>query len=275
MGFASYLSNVGEVKNRGWESALNVYIIRDTQRKINLMVGGQLVYNKNYISKLSDAIKQQTALRIQQDVDIDNLLFEGKPQNAIYAVQSLGIDPSTGKEVYIDKNGNQTDTWSASDKVYLGCTDPKYRGNLNAMFMWKNLSVNITCGFYWGGKVYNSTLIDRVEVTTNTLKYKNVDKRVYYDRWKQPGDVVSYKAFDNVQTRATSRFVMDNNVFEIQSAGIQYKWDDEWLKNKVKISSIIFGVNMSDILHCSTVKMERGISYPYAHNIQGSVKFMF
>ncbi len=275
MGFSSYLSNVGEVKNRGWEAALSGYLIRDPHRRINWMVGAQLVYNKNYISKLSEAIKQQTEERVKQDVEIDNLLYEGRPQNAIYAVRSLGIDPSTGKEVFLDKDGNQTDTWSPSDKVFLGSRDPKFRGNANTMFMWKGFTVNMSVGFYWGGQVYNSTLIDRVEVPLSTLQYQNVDARVYYDRWKNSGDVVSFKAFDNTKTRATSRFVMDDNVFEIQSIGLQYRWDSEWLKKHTSVTSITFGMNMSDILHLSTVKMERGTNYPYARNIQGSVKFLF
>lgn len=32
---------------------------------------------------------------------------------------------------------------------------------------------------------------------------------------------------------------------------------------------------MSDLFHWSTIKMERGTGYPYARNIQGSVKFLF
>ena len=59
MGLNSYMANVGEVKNRGWEASLNAYIIRDSKKELNWLVSGQLVYNKNWISKLSDAIKAQ------------------------------------------------------------------------------------------------------------------------------------------------------------------------------------------------------------------------
>ncbi|HAH72421.1 MAG TPA: SusC/RagA family TonB-linked outer membrane protein, partial [Butyricimonas virosa] len=251
------------------------YLIRDTEREINWMIGGQLVYNKNYISKLSEAVKAQNEAYLKEDVDVANLFYEGRPQNAIYAVRSFGIDPSTGKEVFLDKNGKETDIWNASDKVYLGSKDPKYRGNFNTMFMWKGFTLNMSFGFYWGGKVYNQTLIDRVEVTRTTLMSQNVDARVYKDRWQKPGDVVSFKKFDNTATRATSRFVMDDNVFELQSVALQYKWDEGWLHKHTPISSVIFSVNMSDLFHFSTVKMERGTSYPYARNILGSVKFLF
>ena len=87
--------------------------------------------------------------------------------------------------------------------------------------------------------------------------------------------MVSFKKFDNTKTRATSRFVMDDKVFELQSVGIQYKWDGAWLREQTLINSIIFSVNMSDLFHFSTVKMERGTNYPYARNILGSVKFLF
>ena len=275
MGFSSYLANVGEVKNKGWEASANGYIIRNTESEIIWMVGGQLTYNKNYISKLSDAIKAQNAEVLKEDVDVSRLFYEGRPQNGIYAVRSLGIDPSTGNEIYLDKDGKRTDIWNASDKVYLGQSDPKYRGNANTMFMWKGLSFNMSFSYYWGGKVYNQTLIDRVEVTSNTLMYQNVDSRVYNDRWQKPGDVISFSKFSNNATRATSRFVMDNNVLELQSIGLQYKCDKSWVKQYAHVSSITFGVNMSDLWYWSTVKMERGTTYPYARNIQGSVKILF
>lgn len=275
MGYSSYIANVGEVKNNGWELALSGYVIRDYEREVTLMFSGQLVYNKNRITKLSEAIKAQNELYLQGDVDVSNLFYEGRPQNAIYAVRSLGIDPSTGNEIFLDKDGNITDTWKPSDKVYLGAKEQKYRGNGSILFMWKGLTVNVACSYYWGGKAYNETLLNKVEVTKNTLTSQNVDARVLKARWFQAGDVTFFKQLSNTQTRATSRFVMNDNVFEISSVGIQYRWDSPWVQKYTRAGSITFGVNMSDILHLSSIKMERGTSYPYARNIQGYIKFLF
>lgn len=276
MGISSYIANVGEVKNRGWEASLNAYIIRDAERELNWMVSGQLVYDKNWISKLSEAIKAQTELYLQdEDVEVANLFYEGRPQNAIYAVRSLGIDPSTGEEVYLDRDGNITDTWKAGDKVYLGPADPLYRGNLNTMVMWKGLTFNASFSYYWGGKTYNQTLVDRVEVTTTSLTESNVDRRVFEDRWQKPGDVTFFKGFSNEETQATSRFVMDDNVLELQSVSLQYRWDSDWIRQHTGLQSITFGVNMNNLFHWSSVKQERGIDYPFARNIQGSIRFLF
>lgn len=224
MGFPSYRANIGEVKNNGWEASLQAYIIRDRARQFNWLIGGQLVYNKNKITKLSKAIKDQTEAfmmsdRIESNTDtgtgIQNLFYEGYPQNAIYAVRSLGIDPSTGNELYLDKDGNFTDVWKESNKVYCGSADPKYRGNLNTMVQWKDFTLNASFGYYWGGKMYNSTLRDRVEVTLNTIAQRNVDERVLTSRWYQEGDVVFFRRLGATTSKASSRYVMDNNVLEL------------------------------------------------------------
>ena len=281
MGFSSYRANIGEVKNVGWEAALQGFIIRDQVRKINWMIGAQLVYNKNRITHLSQAIKDQTEAYMNSDATdenatgIQNLFYEGNPQNAIYAVRSLGIDPSTGKEIYLDRNGNITDTWKAQDKVYCGSADPKYRGNLNTMFQWKDFTLNVSFGYYWGGKVYNSTLRDRVEVNLNTLRYNNVDERVLDSRWYQAGDVTFFPKLSNQTTKATSRYVMDNNVLELQTVSLQYKLKSPYLAKHFYLNSIIFGMNFNDLVHWGSVKMERGTSYPYARNMQASVKLLF
>lgn len=274
-GFSSYLANVGEVKNQGWELALNGYIIRNTKKGLIWSVGGQLTYNRNRITKLSDAIKAQNEAYLAQDVDVSNLFYEGRPQNAIYAVRSQGIDPSSGQELFIDKDGNLTTEWNASDKVYLGSSVPTYRGIANSMFQWKGFTFNMSFSYYWGGKTYNQTLVDRVEVSYNGIANNNVDKRVLYDRWMKEGDVKYFKAVSYLPTRASSRFVMNDNVLDLQSISLQYELKNNWLQNNLRFSSLIFGINANDIAHWGSIHMERGTSYPYSRNIQGSMKFVF
>ena len=275
MGITSYIANVGEVKNSGWELSLSGYPIRALDHNFTWMITGQLVYNKNKISRLSDAVKEQTEKYRQQDVDVANLFYEGYPQNSIYAVRSLGIDPATGKELFLDKDGNVTDIWKAGDKVFCGQSDPKYRGNLSNVLRYKNWTLNFTFSYYWGGYTYNQTLVDRVEVTTNALTSQNVDRRVYTERWMQPGDVTFFKGFSNDVTRASSRFVMKDNVLELSSVCLQYRLDNKWLRNNAKIQSITFAFNANDLFHWGSIKMERGTSYPYSRNIQGSGKVLF
>lgn len=281
MGFPSYRANVGKVANRGWEAFLQGYIVRDYRRRINLLVGVQLVYNRNRIVHLSQTIRDQTNAYMLSDATdedasgVQNLFYEGRPQNAIYAVRSLGIDPSTGQEVFLDKDGKVTDTWKASDKVYLGSAEPLYRGNSNLMFQWGDFTLNASFGFYWGGKTYNSTLRDRVEVSLSDIQNKNVDERVLSARWYKAGDEVFFKKLDDNRSKATSRYVMDDNVLELQNVSLQYKLKNKFLQRHFLLDSAIFSIYMNSLFHWGSVRMERGLSYPYARNIQAGVKLLF
>lgn len=242
------------------------------------MLGAKINYNKNEITQLSDAIKEQTEAYKAQDVDVSTLFYEGYSQYSIWAVQSLGIDPSTGVELYLDKDGNVTDTWAASDKVYCGTGDPKYTGNLTSMLRYKGFTLNLSFAYYWGGQTYNQTLIDKVEVSRQALMVQNVDRRVLTDRWMNPGDVTFFKGFYNsydATNYATSRFVMDDNVFELSSASLQYRWDRSELLKKYNVQSVVLGVNMSDIFYLSSIKRERGTTYPYARQLGASLMLTF
>lgn len=283
MGFPSYSENVGKVRNRGFEASLSAYIIRDIEKEFSWMVSGQLIYNKNEIIKLSDAIKKQnqdfiSASGNDNNYDPARLLYEGRSMYGIYVVRSLGIDPATGTELFLDKDGNVTKKWSKSDYTYAGVDatyGSPYRGNASTMIRWKDFTLNVSFAYQWGGQTYNSTLIDRVEVSTGTISARNVDKRVFSDRWQKPGDKKFFKGYTSESTYATSRFVMDDNWFDIQSVSLQYRWSTPGLQKATKLQSILFGVNMTDLWHFSSIKYERGIDYPFARNIQGSVTFLF
>ena len=211
---------------------------------------------------------------MEADADINTLYYEGRSQNSIYAVRSLGIDPSCGKEIFLDRNGNPTYEWKPSDKVYMGVAEPLYKGNAGFMFSYKDLSLNLSFGFHWGGKQYNSTLLNKVEVTSTTIKNSNVDNRVFSDRWLKDGDEVYFKGINDQQTRMTSRFVMSDNVFSLQSVSLQYRWTANYLK-QMGIENVRFSLNMSDLFYISSVKRERGTSYPFARNLGLNVSLLF
>ena len=164
------------------------------------------------------------------------------------------------------------------DKEKAGCygsSDPLYRGNIGTTLVWRNLTVNSSFGYHWGGYVYNQTLLDKVEVTLNTIQDQNVDSRVLSSRWFKPGDVTFFKRLSNEETHATSRYVMKDQVLRLQSVGLQYRFDGERLSNLLRCNALILALNMNDLLYFSSIKRERGTSYPYSRNIQASLKLSF
>lgn len=282
MGFSSYSENIGKVKNTGYEASLSAYLIRDTHRQLTWMVSGQLVYNKNRILKLSDAIVTQNDTYVASssldDTSAAHLLYEDRPTYGLYVVRSLGIDPATGQELYLDRNGNVTNVWSKKDYVYAGVDatyGSPYRGIASTLVRWKNLTLNVAVAYQWGGQTYNKTLVQRVELSNNAIGWSNVDERVLNDRWQKPGDKTFFKGFSNESTKASSRFVMDDNWFEIQNIGLQYRWNTPRVQKLLGTQSILFSVNMNNLFHFSSIRYERGTDYPFARNIQGSITLIF
>ena len=273
VGFASYPENMGNLETKGVELNFSFIPYRNLDKDAYWMITVNGSHNEEKLKKISDALRHMNELNTSNEKDKPLPMYEeGESQTRIWVVRSLGIDPMTGDELLLTRNGKVTSEYNAIDKIPYGDTEPKWQGNINTAFNYKGFGANLSFNYKFGGQVYNQTLVDKIE--NADLRY-NVDKRVLQERWQKPGDIVPFRKYDDSSTRATSRFVMDDKVFEIQSVGLQYKWDSAWVKKYMRATSVTFGVNMSDLWHFSTIKMERGTSYPFARNIQGSIKFLF
>jgi hypothetical protein len=193
--------------------------------------------------------------------------------NTIYAVQSKGIDPSNGKEIYVKADGTETYTWSAKDQIACGVAEPKALGNINTTIRYKGISLNAYFGYRFGGQVYNQTLASKVE---NIYPFDNADKRVLYDRWKQAGDIAMFKSVkDFSTTNATSRFVMDENTFTLQTISVGYDIPTAWTQKHLKISFLSVKGYLEDIIYVSTIKRERGLDYPFSRKFSLSLTARF
>lgn len=221
-GFTTYIENIGSLKNTGYELRLSAYVLRKDQMSWSVSLAG--IHNKNKIVEVSQALLDAQNAIESEDLVNPNVQFRpGYSSNTIWTVRSAGIDPGTGKEVFISRDGNRTYNWSASDIVATGVSDPKLEGNISSMFRYKGLSLNVSFGYRFGGQIYNSTLANKVEVSKTAIGW-NVDARVFHDRWKNIGDQASFKGLDDfTPTNKTSRFVQDETTFRCQNMTLQYE----------------------------------------------------
>lgn len=272
-GFSSYIANIGKVENRGFELKATAFIFKN-HNDMTWSITASAIHNKNEIVEVSQALKDAQKPLEQAANSNPNILYkEGYSTNTIWVVPSLGIDPSTGKEIYLDRFGNPTHIWSALDLQAMGIDEPKLQGNINSIFRYKNLSLNLSFGYRLGGQLYNQTLIDNVE--NANFKY-NLDKRVYTGRWQKPGDHAAYKSlFVAEPTYKTSRFVQDERTFNFQNASLRYDLTGNVAKKFLGAELISFSANMSDLFYLSTVKRERGLSYPFSRQVSFSVGITF
>lgn len=270
LGFVNYKENFGEMENKGWSLNLRTQIFRNAEKDLYWSLAFGTSDSKNKIKKISDKLGAMNEENNKNETKKPVPLYEeGESLDALKAVPSLGIDPETGKEVFLKKDGRLTTIWDYNDKVVCGTTDPKFRGTLNSFLTFKGISLNMSFNFQYGGQTYNETLASRVEgVDPNS----NCDRRVLYDRWKKPGDRTFFKniALQENVSNLTTRFVQDYNYLQISSLSVGYEMKREACR-KIGLSGLRFNFNMGDIARFSSVKEERGLAYPFARQFTFSL----
>jgi TonB-linked SusC/RagA family outer membrane protein len=273
MGFGSYKDNLGQLLNVGYEFKVNYrcFVNPANRSSLNLFVSGAT--NKNTIEKISNSLQSLTKVMDDSSKKVNKPLVrfqEGQSMDAIWAVKSNGIDPATGKEIFVKADGTLTDTWNVNDKVVVGNAQPKLYGVFGANYEYKGFSIGFSCRYTSGGQIYNQTLVDKVE--NADINY-NVDKRAYYDSWKKPGDIAMYKGLSVAKsaTLATSRFVQVQNEVDIASAYAGYDFYKFKFIQKMKMQRLRLMFNMNDPYQFSSIRFERGTSYPFARNCSFTV----
>lgn len=281
-GATSVKANLGSQTSNGFEFSVWGKIIRTKDWEWNLSVNG--LHSKTTINSISDAMKrmnEQNATGVKQNsknsIASATPLFqyrEGESPTAIYTVRSAGIDPATGKEIFIKKDGSYTYVYDISDQMACGDTNPKLQGSFSSLLQYKNFSLSANFSYRFGGKMYNSTRALKVE---NINPRQNCDVRAFTERWNAPGDVKPYLdiALASGNTSVyTDRFVEKDNELWLSSLYLQYNVPVNFLK-KIHVQKLYVGIGMEDLFRVTSAKYERGTSYPYSRSLNMSASVTF
>ena len=269
VGVTTSRENIGEVQNKGFELRLRTIPIQNKDWQWSL--GLTYALNKNKIKKISNSLREQNE-KNQSDNGVAPLPIyeEGQSLTALKVVPSAGIDPSTGQEIFIKRNGAYTFVYDTNDKVIFGDTNPSGTGSVFSYLTYKRFALSCTFQYSFGGALYNETLATKVEGANP--KY-NADKRVLNDRWKTPGTVAKYKRIDDTTTPyQTARFVQRNNYLRMSSLSLSYEVPTNFIQ-KYGLKRMFLELLTNDLFYLSTAKRERGLNYPYDRSFEFSLRF--
>jgi len=282
-GFTTYKGNMGEIQNRGWELTANYMVLNSKDFGVSLF--GSMAHNKSKLMKLAESLKEynekidafynsRTSYESNKKYSVPYMKYEeGSSLTAIYGMKSMGINPMDGKEVFLNRAGELTSTWESSQQVKIGDTEPDVQGAFGLNLRWKQLTLYTSFIYQFGGQAYNQTL---VSVENADIASYNVDKRVLTARWKKAGDVTPLKniADQKKVTLPSSRFVQDLNQLKFYSLSLGYEVNQKYLK-PLNISMMRLQLSTNDLMVLSTVRQERGLSYPFARTFNFSINLNF
>lgn len=283
-GFTIYKGNMGEIQNRGWELTANYTVINNNNFGISLF--GTMAHNKSKLMKLAESLKEynekidqfynsKTSYDNTKKYSVPFMKYEeGGSLTAIYGMKSMGINPMDGKEVFLNRAGELTSQWESSQQVKIGDTEPTVQGAFGFNVRWKRLTLYTSFLYQMGGQEYNQTLVNNVE-NADIASY-NVDKRVLTARWQKPGDITPLKNIADKRrvTMPTSRFIQDLNQLKFNSISLGYDFDPKYFK-KLHISMMRLQASTNNLLVLSTIRQERGLSYPFARTFNFSLNLNF
>ena len=276
VGFRTMTTNVGAVKNEGIDLQLNGLIINDWERNIQWTLGINGAHNRNVVEKISNVLKALNETNLASKDEPLPIYEEGKSMNQLFTVRSLGIDPATGKEVYLKRNGEKTFVWDAVDKVPMGDSQPKWNGSISSSFLYKNWSMNLAFTYSLGAHIYNQTLVDKIE---NSKVAYNLDRRAIKARWSKDNPDAKYKSIEIIgnDTPQSSRFVQKENKLTFSSITLGYRFDPKNFKflQTCRVASLSLNATMNDIAVLSTIRQERGLDYPFARSFNLSLSVLF
>lgn len=264
--------NIGAMKNIGTTFTGSYIIIR--KQDMNWTVNANLRHIRTTYYNIGDLLEKYNEKgRTNQTL---TRYYDGASNTALYAVRSAGIDPMTGNEIFIRKDGSYTFKWDSADEVICGDSTPDVEGSFGTSFYWKGFSVNAIFSYRYGGQAFLSTLFNKVENISDVQVKYNQDKRALYDRWQKPGDIAKFKRIDDTSTtNMSSRFIADDNTLELSTVSVGYETTaGKWLQS-IGASSFNVRIYGNNLFRLSTIKEERGIDYPFSRSISASVGIRF
>jgi TonB-linked SusC/RagA family outer membrane protein len=229
------LQNVGAMFNQGWEFGLEATVI--DKQDFNWNSSFNFSYNKNEVTALANGLTEiQTSTSGLETV---NKTVPGYSVGYLWVIRTAGVDPATGKRIFVDANGNQVlyqngsvlpagqynymnpdgtqykrngangAISQADDAVMYGNTQPKFYGGWDNTLQYKDFSLQFIFTYQFGSYLYygsNAGLRDQRfwNNSTDVLRY-----------WKKAGDVTDIPKplyGDNVSNG--SAMPLDINVFK-------------------------------------------------------------
>ncbi|MEO6174579.1 MAG: TonB-dependent receptor [Flavobacterium circumlabens] len=235
-GNTSVITNLGSLKNSGWEFSLNSKNVQTPN----------FVWNTglNFSTEKNEITEQP-----QASIIVGTKRYEvGRSLYEFYIQDWAGVDPATGYGMwYKDVLGTDgkptgervtTKTYAQATRYYVGKSSlPDVTGGFTNYFRYKNLDMNILFNFSVGSYVYDSSYASLMEGFKSPGRAGSQDLE---GRWQKPGDVTNVPLFlasNNDFNSQSTRFLYKNDYVRLKALNFGYNFPQSIL-DKTKLSKL-------------------------------------
>jgi hypothetical protein len=274
-GSSTFPMSVGSLTYSGFEFDVAYAIIRTRNLSWRMRVMGSTL--RGVYSGFSNKLENMNT-EAQNNNQL-NRYRDGYGPKTLWAVRSMGIDPMTGREMFLTKNNERTFLFDPGDVEAVGSGEPKVMGTINNTFTFKQLTLSAVFRYGIQESKFNSVLFSKVENIGKDQVVNNQDLRALKDRWTTIGQISQFRSIGITEaTPMSDRFIQTESFLSAESIGITWRMNrDGWIKNlglsRLDITGTFTGT--SGVFRLSNILLERGTSYPEATTISISVNAAF
>ncbi len=218
--------NIGTMYNKGLELAINATPIQ--KKDFTWNTSFNITYNKNEVTSLAPGINN--IISSTGGLENPSITVPGSPIGMLFVTRTNGVDPATGRRIFLDKNGREVffqhvapsgqfrfsyadgtvaPTVSSADAVVYKNTNPKYVGGFDNTIRFKDFELNALFTYQLGFHIYFGT-----NAGLRDQRFWNNSTDILR-KWKKPGDVTDIpKAVFGDNISNGSAFPLDINVFK-------------------------------------------------------------
>lgn len=214
-GFTTSLSNIGSIRNSGFELQMDGRII---DRAVKWNLGMNVSLNRSKVLSLSDG-KDIFGSTVSVSVISDqlNLMRVGRPMYMFYGYVEDGYDEN-GQLVYKDLDGEPG--ISTADKTIIGNPNPDFLLNLSTAVSYKGFTLSAFLQGSFGNDLYSLSM---AAVGYDYGYNANALREVTYNHWTPETPNAKYpNLLQNIALRMSDRFVYDGTYMRLKNLELSY-----------------------------------------------------
>lgn len=255
-GFASQWKNVGKIRNKGielainstniasrsgfrWTTDFNISFIRNELRSladgassmdVNSSWNGDYS-TSDYIAQIGSSLGQIYGYRFDgvyqsSDFNVDAATGQLVLKDGVTDIsEHAGVAVRPGMVKYKDQDGDGKIT--TSDRTAIGNGTPKWYGGITNTFMFKGVDLSFLFQFNYGNEVYNATRI----YASQTQDQRSNMMAETAGRWTATNASNSVPAWNGyIKNEIYSRFIEDGSFLRLKNLTVGYTFPQQWTR---------------------------------------------